>query len=61
MKLIGWAIALAAVLATPAAAQSADTASPAAAAASNTAATNAMAQDQAGTGGAAQAATQPFH
>ena len=56
MKLIGWAIALAAVLATPAAAQSADTASPAA-----TAATNAMAQDQAGTGGAAQAATQPFH
>jgi cytochrome c oxidase subunit 2 len=61
MKLIGWAIALAAVLATPAAAQSTNTASPAAAAATETTATNAMAQDQAGTGGAAQAANQPFH
>jgi cytochrome c oxidase subunit 2 len=55
MKLIGWAIALAAALATPAAAQT-NTASTAAAAPANT-----MAADPAGTGGAAQAATTPFH
>jgi cytochrome c oxidase subunit 2 len=55
MKLIGWAIALAAALATPAAAQT-NTASTAAAAPANT-----LAADPAGTGGAAQAATTPFH
>jgi cytochrome c oxidase subunit 2 len=53
MKLIGWAIALAAAMATPAAAQSTNTTSPVAA----TAATNTMAADQAGTGGIAQSAT----
>ena len=55
MKLIGWAIALAAAMATPAAAQT-NTASTAAAAPANT-----MAADPSGTGGAAQAATTPFH
>ncbi len=54
MKLIGWAIALAAVLATPAAAQSANAGSQPAATAT---AGNEMATDQLGTGGPAEAAT----
>jgi cytochrome c oxidase subunit 2 len=58
MKLIGWAIALAAALATPAAAQTANVSNQAAPA---TAATNAMAADTAGTGGVAQTVTPPFH
>jgi cytochrome c oxidase subunit II len=62
MKLIGWAIALAAILATPAAAQSTvATNQPAAAASSAAPAGNAMAADPAGTGGAAQPAATPFH
>jgi cytochrome c oxidase subunit 2 len=62
MKLIGWAIALAAILATPAAAQSTvATNQPAAAASSAAPAGNAMAADPAGTGGAAQPAAAPFH
>jgi cytochrome c oxidase subunit 2 len=63
MKLIGWAIALAAVLATPAAAQTTNTttAAPAASATVAPATGNAMAADQQGTGGPAQAATTPFH
>ena len=63
MKLFGWAIALAAVLATPAAAQSTtNQAAPTAAASTAPAATgNAMAADAQGTGGPAQAATTPFH
>jgi cytochrome c oxidase subunit 2 len=62
MKLIGWAIALAAAMATPAAAQSADANSPVAAATStNAEADSAMAADQAGIGGGARAATTPFH
>ena len=61
MKLIGWAIALAAAMATPAAAQAVSVASPAAAATTNVAATNVMAADTAGIGGLAQAATKPFH
>jgi cytochrome c oxidase subunit 2 len=61
MKLIGWAIALAAVLATPAAAQSTtNQAAPAAAATAPAAGGNAMAADTSGTGGPAQAATTPF-
>ncbi len=62
MKLFGWAIALAAVLATPAAAQSTtNQAAPTAAATTAPAATgNAMAADANGTGGPAQAATRPF-
>jgi len=48
MKLIGWAIALAAALATPAAAQQAGQPAP----------TNEMAADPAGTGGPAQAASE---
>ena len=61
MKLIGWAIALAAALATPAAAQIANVANEAAAAAPNAAATNQMAADPQGTGGPAQAAARPLH
>jgi cytochrome c oxidase subunit 2 len=61
MKLIGWAIALAAAMATPAAAQAVNAVGPAAATTTSAATTNAMAADPAGTGGAAQAATQPFH
>jgi cytochrome c oxidase subunit 2 len=61
MKLIGWAIALAAAMATPAAAQAVNATSPAAATTTTAATTNAMAADPAGTGGAAQAATKPFH
>jgi cytochrome c oxidase subunit 2 len=63
MKLIGWAIALAAVLATPAAAQTTNTSTtaPAAAATAAAPAGNAMAADAQGTGGPAQAATTPFH
>jgi cytochrome c oxidase subunit 2 len=60
MKLIGWAIALAAALAAPAAAQTANVsnqAEPQAAAAT----TNAMAADPSGTGGAAQMTPPPFH
>ena len=57
MKLIGWAIALAAAMATPAAAQAVNATSPAAA---TTTTTNAMAADAAGTGAAAQAATNSF-
>ena len=75
MKLIGWAIALGAALATPAAAQQPNVANEAAAAqpaaandaaaqpgATNQAAAagNAMAADPAGTGGATQMATQPL-
>src|SRR3569623_3591649 len=62
MKLFGWAIALAAVLATPAAAQSTtNQAAPTAAASTAPAATgNAMAAAATGTGGPAQAATKPF-
>jgi cytochrome c oxidase subunit 2 len=59
MKLIGWAIALAAVLATPAAAQSTTGTSPAAETA-NVAAGDAVAQDPAAAGGTDQAAAQPF-
>ncbi len=55
MKLIGWAIALAAVLATPAAAQTTVATNEAAAPAGN-----AMAADPQGTGGAAQAEAPPF-
>jgi cytochrome c oxidase subunit 2 len=55
MKLIGWAIALAAALATPAAAQTANATNQATAATANT-----MAADPAGTGGLAQAAAKPF-
>jgi len=55
MKFIGWAIALAAALATPAAAQTANVANEAAAAPAN-----AMAADPAGTGGAAQMADKPI-
>jgi cytochrome c oxidase subunit II len=54
MKLIGWAIALAAASATPAAAQTANVTNAAAAPA------NAMAADPAGTGGPAEMATQPL-
>jgi cytochrome c oxidase subunit 2 len=63
MKLIGWAIALAAAIATPAAAQAVNAAGPASAATTtvDSATTNAMAADPAGTGGLAQAATKPFH
>jgi cytochrome c oxidase subunit 2 len=62
MKLIGWAIALAAAMATPAAAQAVNATGPAAAATTTAApASNAMAADAAGTGGLAQAATKPFH
>jgi cytochrome c oxidase subunit 2 len=62
MKLIGWAIALAAILATPAAAQSTDaTNQPAAAPSSAASAGNAMAADPTGIGGAAQPASAPFH
>jgi cytochrome c oxidase subunit 2 len=60
MKLIGWAIALAAAMATPAAAQAVNAASPAAATTTSAATTNAMAADAAGTGGTAKAATAPF-
>jgi cytochrome c oxidase subunit 2 len=62
MKLFGWAIALAAILATPAAAQSANPTNQAAPAAATAAAPagNAMATDPGGTGGPAQAATAPF-
>ena len=69
MKLIGWAIALAAILATPVAAQTTNVVAPAAAptatgapASTGAAAAtgNAMAADQQGTGGPAQAATKPF-
>jgi cytochrome c oxidase subunit 2 len=62
MKLIGWAIALAAALATPAAAQTttATNATTATAPAATTGG-NAMTADPTGTGGPAQAATQPFH
>ncbi len=59
MKLIGWAIALAAALAAPAAAQTANVSNQAAPEAA-VAASNAMATDPAGTGGPAQVAT-PFH
>lgn len=54
MKLIGWAIALAAVLATPAAAQTTNAATQA------TAPANSVAADAAATGGAAQAASNSF-
>ncbi len=57
MKLIGWAIALAAAMATPAAAQAVNATGAAAA----TTTTNATAADTAVTGAAAQAAAQPFH
>jgi len=62
MKLIGWAIALAAAMATPAAAQAVSAAGPASAATTTTAApaTNAMAADPAGTGAAAKTSTKPF-
>ena len=66
MKLIGWAIALAAALATPAAAQTANPTNEAAATTTSgtggaaTTATNAMAADPAGTGGAAQMAARPL-
>jgi len=60
MKLIGWAIALAAAMATPAAAQTTNTAGPAAAAAAP-ATGNAMAADPAGTGGDTKAVAKPFH
>jgi cytochrome c oxidase subunit 2 len=56
MKLIGWAIALAAAMATPAAAQAVNATNQAAATTTNT-----MAADTSGTGGLAQAATTPFH
>jgi cytochrome c oxidase subunit 2 len=58
MKLFGWAIALAAAMATPAAAQAVNATAPAAATTTSAATTNAT--DAAGTG-AAQAATKPFH
>lgn len=61
MKLIGWAIALAAAMATPAAAQAVNATAPAAAATTGAATTNAMAADAAATGSAAKAATKPFH
>jgi len=54
MKLIGWAIALAAASATPAAAQTANVTNEAAGPA------NAMAADPAGTGGLAQTVAQPL-
>ena len=64
MKLIGWAIALAAAVAAPAAAQQAGGANQAAAAPTNEAAAaapaNEMAADPAGTGGAEAMATRPL-
>jgi len=60
MKLIGWAIALAAAMATPAAAQAVNATSPAAATTTSVATTNAKPANAAGTGDAAQAATKPF-
>lgn len=61
MKLIGWAIALAAAMATPAAAQAVNATGPAAATTTSAATTSTLATGAAGTDSAAKAATAPFH